>query len=108
MHGTKCANRAIQDSDLLIIIGARVGDRAVSTPNILAKRTKVVHIDIDPAEIGKNMNTSIPLVGDARTVLEQLCETDLQADSEEWIETLDELRQQCKPVYKEEDGFRCV
>ncbi|WP_040196299.1 biosynthetic-type acetolactate synthase large subunit [Candidatus Soleaferrea massiliensis] len=105
MHGNKCANRAIHDSDLLIIIGARVGDRAVSTPNILAKRTRVVHIDIDPAEIGKNMHTSIPLVGDAATVLEQLCEKELQTDTEEWIELLDELRAQLPRELPEREGY---
>ena len=64
-HGRRVANTAVNESDLLILIGARVGDRAVTTPGVLQKRTKIIHIDIDPAEIGKNMDAQIPLVGDA-------------------------------------------
>lgn len=87
MHGGAQANYAVQQSDLLIIIGARAGDRAMQNPGIL--KTRIVHIDIDPAEIGKNMETSIPLVGDARQVLEQLLEQSPRVETASW---LDELR----------------
>ncbi len=73
-HGVFAANRAIHEADLLIIIGARVGDRAMATPNQIAARAKVIHIDIDPAEIGKNMEAEIPVVGDAKQILRELAE----------------------------------
>jgi acetolactate synthase-1/2/3 large subunit len=72
MHGKSAANAAVTKSDLLILVGARVSDRAVLLPANITKNTRIVHIDIDPAEIGKNLDTFIPVVGDAKTVLEQL------------------------------------
>lgn len=65
-HGVKTANRAVNDCDTLFLIGARVGDRAVKTPLALERSTKIIHIDIDPAEIGKNIGVDYPLVGDAK------------------------------------------
>ena len=72
MHGVKSANTAVNECDVLFLVGARVGDRAVKTPLALAKTTKILHIDIDPAEIGKNINADYPLVGDAKAVLSQM------------------------------------
>ncbi|MCM3038893.1 biosynthetic-type acetolactate synthase large subunit [Paenibacillus motobuensis] len=72
MHGTYTANQAIQQSDLLISIGARFDDRVTGRLDGFAPHAKIVHIDIDPAEIGKNVKTDIPIVGDVKTVLEML------------------------------------
>ncbi|WP_340021901.1 biosynthetic-type acetolactate synthase large subunit [Paenibacillus sp. FSL K6-1096] len=72
MHGTYTANNAIQQCDLLINIGARFDDRVTGKLNGFAPQAKIVHIDIDPAEIGKNVATDIPIVGDVKTVLEML------------------------------------
>lgn len=72
MHGTYTANHGIQQSDLLINIGARFDDRVTGALQGFAPKAKIVHIDIDPAEIGKNVKVDIPIVGDAKTVLEQL------------------------------------
>ncbi|MUG43935.1 biosynthetic-type acetolactate synthase large subunit [Paenibacillus woosongensis] len=72
MHGTYTANQAIQNADLLINIGARFDDRVTGRLDGFAPHAKVVHIDIDPAEIGKNVKTEIPVVGDVKTVLELL------------------------------------
>lgn len=69
MHGTWTANTAIQNADLLINIGARFDDRVTGKLNGFAPLAKIVHIDIDPAEIGKNVPTDIPIVGDVKTVL---------------------------------------
>ncbi len=92
-HGVKSANTAMHESDLLILIGARVGDRAVVSPSLLSKRTKIVHIDIDPAEIGKNVTTHIPLVGDAKIILSQLLEQlPPVADYTSWTQRLAALR----------------
>ncbi|MDF2566580.1 MAG: acetolactate synthase, large subunit [Oscillospiraceae bacterium] len=98
-HGKKVANLAINESDLLILIGARVGDRAVTTPGVLEKRTKIIHIDVDPAEIGKNMDAQIPLVGDAKVILGQIIKSLDETDKHtEWIFRLNELKSQEKIV----------
>jgi acetolactate synthase-1/2/3 large subunit len=70
MHGTYTANISIQNADLLINIGARFDDRVTGKLSGFAPLAKIVHIDIDPAEIGKNVPTHIPIVGDVKTVLE--------------------------------------
>ncbi|MET3937349.1 acetolactate synthase-1/2/3 large subunit [Paenibacillus sp. PvP094] len=70
MHGTYTSNQAIQQADLLINIGARFDDRVTGKLDGFAPHAKIVHIDIDPAEIGKNIATDIPIVGDVKTVLE--------------------------------------
>ncbi len=72
MHGHKNANEAMREADLILLCGARVGDRAVSDPQQVSEGTVIVHIDIDPAEIGKNMEVDIPIVGDIRLVLRAL------------------------------------
>lgn len=72
MHGTYTANQSIQQSDLLINIGARFDDRVTGKLDGFAPQAKIVHIDIDPAEIGKNVHADIPIVGDVKTVLELL------------------------------------
>ncbi len=89
-HGVKEANVAINKADLVIIAGARLSDRSVYNAKRLEDKATLIHIDIDPAEIGKNMIPQIPVVGDIKDVLTQL--TPLLDDyktSSEWIETLD-------------------
>jgi acetolactate synthase-1/2/3 large subunit len=88
MHGKSVANQAISDSDLLIIIGARVSDRAVLLPANVKNSTKIVHIDIDPAEIGKNISTFIPVVGDAKEILIQIMDAEPSSGSGKWTEQL--------------------
>ncbi|SFF10510.1 acetolactate synthase, large subunit [Paenibacillus algorifonticola] len=70
MHGTFTANKSIQKADLLINIGARFDDRVTGKLSGFAPYAKIIHIDIDPAEIGKNVPTDIPIVGDVKTVLQ--------------------------------------
>lgn len=84
-HGCVPANKAIRDADLVILAGARVGDRAVAAPGQVAGRAKIVHIDVDPAEIGKNMPAHIPIVGDLRSVLADLAENRGWKAPEEWV-----------------------
>lgn len=91
-HGCKLANYAVNECDLLFLVGARVGDRAVKTPLQLEKTTKILHIDIDPAEIGKNMGVDYPLVGDAKNVLNQIIEIAPEMKHDEWINQLNEHR----------------
>ena len=93
MHGKSIANKAITNSDLLIIIGARVSDRAVLLPANVSKNTKIAHIDIDPAEIGKNLDTFIPVVGDAKEILLQVMETEPERKSNDWTDQLKSERE---------------
>jgi acetolactate synthase-1/2/3 large subunit len=72
--GNRFANAALEACDTLILVGARVGDRTVSEPKILKKSRKIIHIDIDPAEIKKNIIPNIPIVGDCKNILPRLCE----------------------------------
>ena len=81
MHGTKYANLTFTETDLIIAVGARFDDRVTGKLSEFAPRAEVIHIDIDPAEIGKNIKTAIPIVGDARTVL-----SDLKSSYEKYIE----------------------
>ena len=74
-HGKTVANRALHDADLVIVCGARLGDRAVAAPHQMSENTTVIHIDIDPAEIGKNVKTEIPIVGDMKNVMNMLIES---------------------------------
>ena len=89
--GHKSANKALNETDLLILIGARAGDRAITAPSKVEKKAKMVHIDVDPAEIGKNVNTTIPLVGDVYLVLEKLLEEKPLANCDEWKNALSEI-----------------
>lgn len=73
VFGAEAANLALNRADLLVLAGTRVGDRSIPAPELLARDKKVIHIDIDPAEIGKNIPADIPVVGDLRLILEQLC-----------------------------------
>lgn len=97
MHGVKAANYAVNHCDLLLLIGARVGDRAVRTPGFLEERTTIIHMDVDPAEIGKNIKVDIPVVGDAKTILTQILEQLPAVRHTEWVEELSAQRQ--APVY---------
>lgn len=97
MHGRTGANLAMQQADLVILCGARVGDRAVSAPQQIAEKAKVIHIDIDPAEIGKNMPVHIPIVGDIRLVLSALTEQVHNTVPAQWLETLRSYKQKYPP-----------
>ena len=72
MHGTRAANYAMDEADLIIAIGARFDDRVTGKLSEFAPRAKFIHIDIDPAEISKNVPAHIPIVGDARNILPRL------------------------------------
>lgn len=87
-HGTYTANYALHHADLVIILGARAGDRAMGTASVLAKNAKTIHIDIDPAEIGKNINVTIPLVGEVRMILRDMLALVKPCISTEWTENV--------------------
>lgn len=96
-NGKPYANRAMNESDLLIMVGARVADRAVSQPDLITRDKVLVHIDVDPAEIGKNAGPTIPLVGDAKNIFHDLLGEEFATNCEEWIRTLDSYRESMVP-----------
>ncbi len=107
MHGTAYANWAVHECSLLVAVGARFDDRVTGKLSAFAPQAKVIHVDIDPAEIGKNVEPQIPIVGDARRVL-----ADLVAElkgmertpglTREWLARIEELREQHPLAYHDE------
>ncbi len=104
MHGVKTANEAVSKCDTMILIGARVGDRAVRSPKFLAETTKIIHIDVDPAEIGKNIPAHIPLVGDCKHILKELTEKLGSAERADWLAELSEVKN-AVPEEDETEGY---
>ena len=95
--GRSYANRAMVEADLILLCGARVGDRAIAVPNQIAEQAKIIHIDVDPAEIGKNMRVDIPIVGDIRQVLRDLTERVRPVDCQEWRQRVMEYKRKFVP-----------
>ena len=91
-NGKPYANRAMNESDLMIMVGARVADRAISQPDLITTNKILVHIDVDPAEIGKNVGPAIPLVGDAKHIFKDFAKEEFTCEHDEWIATLEEYR----------------
>ena len=88
-NGQAYGNRAMNDADMIIMVGARVADRSVSQPDLITENKVLVHIDVDPAEIGKNAGPTIPLVGDIKHVFEEFNKATITADYSLWIDKLD-------------------
>ncbi|GEK58081.1 acetolactate synthase, large subunit, biosynthetic type [Marinococcus halophilus] len=102
MHGTYAANMALHEADLLINIGARFDDRVTGNLEHFAPQATVAHIDVDPAEIGKIIETHIPVVGDAKEALRLLNEVNPQpGESVRWRMKVDEWQQEFPLWYKE-------
>lgn len=99
-NGKPFANRAMNESDLLLMVGARVADRAVNQPDLITENKVLVHIDVDPAEIGKNVGPAIPLVGDAKHIFEDIETQEFTCEHEEWIHTLNTYRETMQPIRK--------
>jgi acetolactate synthase-1/2/3 large subunit len=94
MHGTGYANKAVDRTDLLMAIGMRFDDRVTGKISAFAPDAKIIHIDLDPAEIGKNVRVDVPIVGDIRAVLQALNQMVNTAEHVDWIRQLDEWRRQ--------------
>jgi acetolactate synthase-1/2/3 large subunit len=94
-HGVYSAKRAVEEADLLLVLGARMADRSTGSFKEFAKDARIIHVDIDPAEIGKNVGTHIPIVGDARHVLRgllaELSEAQLP-DNREWLKCTEQWK----------------
>ncbi len=94
MHGMAYANMAVDATDLLIAIGMRFDDRVTGKISAFAPHAHIIHIDIDPAEIGKNVRVDVPIVGDVKTVLEALNKQIKSTEHIDWVQQLDNWRKE--------------
>ncbi|MCD6300253.1 MAG: biosynthetic-type acetolactate synthase large subunit [Dehalococcoidales bacterium] len=94
MHGMAYANMAVNAADLVIAIGMRFDDRATGKVSGFAPHARIIHIDIDPAEIGKNVRVDVPIVGDAKMVLNTLNKLIVPTERIDWVKQLDEWRRE--------------
>ncbi len=105
MHGAKYTNYTITETDLLVAVGVRFDDRVTGKLSAFASKAKVIHIDVDPAEIGKNKPVDVPIVGDAKPVLsalvDELRKTGAEPKTEAWIRAVDDWRTQFPLHYHE-------
>jgi acetolactate synthase-1/2/3 large subunit len=103
MHGSKYANYAITDSDLVIAIGCRFSDRTTGKISSFAPYAKIIHIDVDPAEIGKNVRVNVPIVGDAKQILHDLIKYIEYKHRKEWQNKVEGWRR-AYPLRYKKDG----
>ncbi|MDP6380534.1 MAG: biosynthetic-type acetolactate synthase large subunit [Phycisphaerae bacterium] len=105
MHGTAYANYAIMESDLIVAIGARFDDRITGDLTKFAPKAKIVHIDIDPTSISKNIRVDIPVVGDAKNIMAELLPLIEFAERSDWIQQIAEWKQK-NPLKYANDGLK--
>ena len=104
MHGTKTAAMTLSECDLMIVLGSRFSDRVLCNAKTFAKDKKIIHIDIDPAEIGKNIPVDIPLVGDCKAILSELTQMITPCRRDSWLEELAEIKN-AVPENEETNGY---
>lgn len=102
MHGTKASNLGVTKCDLLITVGARFSDRVTGNTRNFARNAKVIQIDVDAAEINKNVLVDCSVVGDAREVLKRLNDMLEQKEHKEWLEYVEDLKEKYPLRYNEE------
>ena len=105
MHGTAYANHAIMDSDLIIAVGARFDDRVTGKLDEFAPYAKIIHIDIDPSSVSKNVHVDIPIVGDAKNILSELNKQLEAPDTSKWLAQIDEWKKKGPLKYTDTDDF---
>ena len=98
MHGMAYASLAIDEADLLIALGMRFDDRITGKISAFAPNAKVIHVEVDPSEIHKNVRATVPLIGDLKAVLQQLIPAVEPASHEEWVQRIEELRVEHPPM----------
>lgn len=92
MHGTKLSNMSVNMCDLLVVIGARFSDRVISNGSTFARQAKVLQIDVDPAEINKNIYSHQHVIGDVKVILEKLLHRTPQLSHEDWMKVIEDNR----------------
>ena len=100
MHGTTYANYAANEADLIIAAGMRFDDRVTGNPQKFVPNAKIIHIDIDPAEIGKNKLIDVPIVGDLKSVLADLNEKVPKASHDEWLKQIKKWKKEYSLIYR--------
>jgi len=103
MHGTAYANHAIMDSDLIIAIGSRFDDRVTGKLDEFAPHAKIIHIDIDPSSVSKNVDVDIPIVGDAKNILQALNKAVEAPKTQKWLEQISDWKKR-GPLKYEDSG----
>ena len=102
MHGTKAANLSVTDCDLLVTIGARFSDRVTGNAKKFASKAKILHIDVDPAEVNKNIHVNASIIGDCKSVLEILNSKLEQQDHSAWVAEVMEKKEKFPLTYPED------
>jgi len=106
MHGTAYANKAICEADLIFNVGSRFDDRIIGKPKQFGKNAKIIHVDIDPAEMNKMIRPHIQIVGDAKAVLAALNKRISRLETAPWLATLDGYKKKYPLNYKKQGGLR--
>ncbi|MGD2278929.1 MAG: biosynthetic-type acetolactate synthase large subunit [Candidatus Omnitrophota bacterium] len=106
MHGTACANHAVQDADLIIAVGARFDDRVTGRVDDFAPNATIAHIDIDPSSVSKNVKVDIPVIGDAKTVLKELNKFVKEGNFSDWHESINKWKRELPLKYKNDEHLR--
>ncbi|HUW65801.1 MAG TPA: biosynthetic-type acetolactate synthase large subunit [Spirochaetia bacterium] len=107
LHGSRAANLAVTECDLLIALGARFDDRVTGKVAGFAPDARVIHVDVDPAEIGKNVRVNLPIVGDVRQVMRALIEGLKKKDNPVWLQRINELKETHSLTYvRDEDTLQ--
>ncbi len=102
MHGTKASNFGVSECDLLVVVGARFSDRVIGNASKFARKAKIVQIDIDPAEVNKNIVVTASVIGDAAEVLSRMNECLEQQQHDEWLAHIAELKEKYPLSYQSE------
>ena len=106
MHGTAYANKAIVEADLIVSVGSRFDDRIIGQADKFGRNATIIHIDIDPAEIGKMITPDYQCVGDAKAILTELNKYIKRLDSDEWVEKVQSLKKKYPLSYKIHGGLK--
>ena len=106
MHGTAYANHAVQESDLIVAIGARFDDRVTGRIDDFAPSATIIHIDIDPSSVSKNVEVDIPVIGDAKIILKELLKHVKKGEYEEWHKTIKAWKKELPLKYKDDEKLR--
>lgn len=103
MHGTAYANHATQDADLIIAVGARFDDRVTGRLDTFAPNATVVHVDIDPSSVSKNVHVDIPVIGDAKNILKELIKLTKKGEYDEWHKLINKWKKDLPLRYSKDD-----
>jgi len=106
MHGTAYANKAIVECDLIINVGSRFDDRIIGKAHMFGRNARIVHFDIDPAEMGKMIQPHVQVIGDAKTALQALNRKIEPLESADWLEHLDGYKKKYPLGYRKQGGLR--